>query len=77
MPQNKIKNLDYSRTITSVRENIHISQSAAADPASALRLAIESLPYDDAGNGIFDEELHWLIQVSGSHHDPVTDCKNT
>ncbi len=71
----------YFTCITSVRENIHISQVTAADAPSALREAIASLPYDDAGNGPFDEELQWLIQVTGGQSlvtmTPVTDCKNT
>jgi len=66
--------------ITEVRGSIHLTQHGAADPATALREHIASLPFDD-GSGPFGDELDWLQSIAGGEADvdllPVGHCKNT
>ena len=50
--------------ITEVRDSIHLTQHAVSGPEAALRARIAALPYDD-GAGPFDDELEWLLRVSG------------
>lgn len=65
---------------TTINGCVYLRQVRAADPASALRQAIGSLPFDD-GDGPFDEELEWLQQVSEGQAvvtmDPIGQCTNT
>jgi hypothetical protein len=50
--------------ITEVRDSTHLTQHTAATPAAALREHVSTYPYDDAA-GPFDDELDWLLRVSG------------
>jgi hypothetical protein len=63
--------------ITYVRESIYLHQHTADGPEPALREGIAKLPYDD-GAGPFDEELDWLLRVSGGSEPvemlPVVSC---
>jgi hypothetical protein len=53
-----------STCITEVRESFHLSQHSATGPEAALRDHVAAMPKDD-GAGPFDEELEWLLRVSG------------
>ncbi|WP_152049376.1 hypothetical protein [Tautonia marina] len=66
--------------ITEVRESFHLSQHTSATPEAALRDHIAALPYDD-GTGPFDDELEWLLRVSGGTEPvemlPIGHCRVT
>jgi hypothetical protein len=72
--------MPYFTCITTIDEAVHLKQVEATDSAAALREAIVALPYDD-GSGPFEEELEWLLQVTGAQAPttmhPVGHCRNT
>lgn len=63
--------------ITEIRDSIHLTQHSVDEPEGALRDHVAALPYDDA-TGPFDDELDWLLRVSGGSERvellPVDHC---